>query len=258
MVKKTVLLFLFFQSIMLSENSEKENTAMLKRIVAFLLSMYLIVPVASADTDKEIVFHGIPWGISVNELVDQLRERNIPSGNINDDYDMRFWGSQFLSITEDHFDSTGYKISIYDYDDKIKIAGHPVLNIDLYAHYGMIDGEISLDADDSQFHFCTIMFAAGDEMIVGVYNDLLSKLNALYGNSTESTFKVGSSNYTASTWYGANNTAVNLYRYISDNQKYQSVNLCYGKTDSEQTLREVRRLVIEHKLQSVADDSTGL
>jgi len=231
---------------------------MFKRIVVFLLSMLLIIPVASADTNKEIVFHGIPWGTSVDELVDQLRERNIPSGSIYDNYDMRYWGSQFLSITEDHFDSTGYMISIYDYDDKIKIAGHPVLNINLYAHYGMVDDKISLDADDSNYHFCTIMFAAGDEMVVGVYNDLLVKLNTLYGSSTESTFKVGSSKYTASTWYGANNTAVNLYRYISDDQKYQSVNLCYGKTDGEQTLREVRRLVIEHELQSVADDSTGL
>ena len=222
---------------------------MLKRIVAFLLSMLLIVPVASADTDKEIVFHGIPWGIDVNTLVNHLKERKIPvtSSDIDAGREMRFWGSQFLSITEDHFDSSGYVIPIWDYDDRIRIAGYPVRNIDLYACYGIVDGEISFDADDSEFLFCSILFGVGDDMIAGVYSDLLEKLKNLYGDCSKNT-------YTYAVWYGANNTAVMLYR----DDEYEYVSLYYGKTDSKQTLQEVRRLVIEHEFQSVADDSTGL
>lgn len=228
---------------------------MFKRIVCFLLSMLLIVPVASADTDEEIVFHGIPWGISVNELFDQLKERKIPvsSSDIDANGDMRFWGSQFLSIMDDHVEATGHMISIYDYDDRIKIAGYPVWNIDLYAHYGIIDGKLSFDADDSEFHYCSILFAAGSDMVEGVYSDLLGKLTSLYGNCTQST-AIPTSTETYAVWYGANSTAVMLYR----DDEYQYVSLYYGKTESEQTLREVRKLVIEHQFETVADDTTGL
>ena len=229
---------------------------MKKAIACFLSVLMLFASTALADTDKEILFHGIPWGISVNTLVNHLKERKIPisSSNVYADSDMRFWGSQFMSITEDHFDSTGYEISIYDYDDRIQIAGYSVLNVDLYAHYGIIDGEISFDADDSEYYFCSILFSVGDDMVEGVYSDLLRKLTNLYGNCATNTAIPNSAESTYAVWYGDNNTAVMLYR----NDEYQYVSLYYGKTDSEQKLREVRRLVIEHEFQSVADDSTGL
>lgn len=230
---------------------------MFKRIVAFLLSMLLIVPVASADTNDEIVFHGIPWGISINELVVQLQERKIPVSysDIDAGSDMRFWGSQFISLTEDHFDSAGHMISLYDYDDRIVIAGHPVRNIDLYAHYGIVDGEISLDSDDSEYYLCTIMFAAGDDMIEEVYSDLLTKLSNLYGDSIVGSTTTSSNEYKHAVWNGNNNTAVMLYCGAG---KYKYVCLMYGKTNSEDTLREVRQLVIEYQIQSVTNDSTGL
>lgn len=234
----------------------------MKRFFIFLVVLMLFVPAALADTETEIVFHGIPWGISVNELADQLRQRNISvsASDIKNDEDMVFWGSQFLSVSDDRFDTTGHKISLYYWNDpgKAKIAGHPVQELELYSHYGIADGKISLDANDSKYYLVNIWFDANDEMVVGIYDDLLTKLTTLYGNCTESTFKTSSSNYTCATWHGANNSAVILYRSVSDSSGYQFVHLIYGKTDSEQTLREVRRLVIEHEIQSVADDSTGL
>lgn len=227
----------------------------MKKLFAFLLSLMLFVPSVLADTETEIVFHGIPWGISINDLVIQLKERKIPvsSSDIDADSDLRYWGSEFMSITEDHFDSTGYSIVLYDYDDRIKIAGYPVLNIDLYAHYGIVDGGISLNADVSEYYLCTLLFAAGDDMVIDVYSDLLTKLTNLYGDCVNGTTIKSSTEYTHAVWHGANDTAVMLYR---NGSKY--VCLVYGKTNSEETLREVRQLVIEYQIQSVADDSTGL
>lgn len=224
---------------------------MFKRIVVFLLSMLLIVPVASADTDKEIMFHSIPWGIGLDELSAQLKQRGIPNNGIHAGADMHFWDYQFLSITEDHVDSTGFYMYFYDYDDKVKIAGYPVRSMYFYSHYGITDGRISLDANDSEYYLVDVSFAASDEMVVGIYSDLLTKLTKLYGTCIEGTTR----EYTHAVWYGANDTAVMLYRSAGE---YQYVCLIYGKTVSKQDLLDLRRLVIEHEIQSVADDSTGL
>ena len=224
---------------------------MMKRIVAFLLSMLLLVPIASADTDKEIVFHGIPWGIGLDELSTQLKQRDIPTNGIETGADMHFWDYQFLSVTEDHVDSTGFYMYFVDYDDTVKIAGYPVRSMYFYSHYGVTDGKISLDANDSEYYLVNISFAASDEMVAGIYSDILNKLTKLYGSSTES----APGRYTQAVWYGANDTAVMLYRSSGE---YQYVCLIYGKTVSKQELLELRRLVIEYEIQSVEDDLTGL
>ena len=223
----------------------------MRKFFCFLLALTLFSPAAFADTDSEIVFHGIPWGIGIDELTEQLNQRDIPTDGINAGADMKFWDYQFLSITEDHVDSTGFYMYFYDYDDKVKIAGYPVLSMYLYSHYGIADGKISLDANYSEYYLATIRFAASDEMVVGMYSDLLTKLTKLYGSCAEGTTK----EYTHAVWYGANDTAVMLYRSAGE---YQYVCLIYGKTISKQELLELRRLVIEHEIQSVADDTTGL
>lgn len=234
----------------------------MKKFAIILLPLFLFLPSALADTDTEIVFHSIPWGISVNELVDQLRQRSIPvqSGDIEADASMAIWAYQFRNSYMNDIESTGFEIPLYffSYPDAVKIAGYPVQDMQLYAHYDITDGILKLDADNSQYYMVSLQFDVSDEMAVGVYADLHKKLSALYGNGAEDTTKEIETTYTYTVWHGANNTAVCLYRSVSTSSDYQFVHLMYGKTDSEQTLREVRRLVIEHEIQSVADDSTGL
>ena len=235
---------------------------MLKRIFGFFLAMMLFTPTAIADTDTEILFHGIPWGISVNELVVQLKQRNIPvsSSNVETDANMAIWTYQFRNSFMNDIESTGHKISLYFYSNPgaVKIAGYPIQDIQFYAYYGFDDGIIKLDADNTEYYFVHVQFDVSDEMALGVYADLHKKLSALYGNGVENTIKIVETTYTYTVWNGANNTAVCLYRSVSTSSDYQFVHLMYGKTDCEQTLRKVRRLVIEYEIQSVADDSTGL
>lgn len=234
----------------------------MKKFFAFLMVLFLFAPSALADTESEIVFHGIPWGISVNELADQLRQRNIPvsSGDIEADANMAIWTYQFRNSYMNDIESTGYKIPLYFFSnpDTVKIAGYPVQDMQLYAHYDITDGIIKLDADNSKYYLVSVQFDVSDEMALGVYADLHQKLSSLYGNGVEDATKIVETTYTYTVWNGANNTAVCLYRSVSTSSDYQFVHLMYGKTDCEQTLREVRRLVIEHEIQSVADDTTGL
>lgn len=234
----------------------------MKKFFVFLLSLFLFVPSALADTDNEIVFHGIPWGISINELADQLRKRNfaVQSSDIESDANMGIWTYQFRNMYQYDIESSGHKIQLNFWSNQgsAKIAGYPINGLELFAHYGVVDGIVSFDADDSKYYLTAFSFDVQDEMAVGVYADLSKKLSALYGTGTEDTTKIVDNTYTYTVWSGANNTAVCLYRSVSTSSAYQYVYLMYGKTDCEKTLREVRRLVIEHEIQSVADDSTGL
>lgn len=234
----------------------------MKKFFVLLFSLMLFAHAALADTETEIVFHGIPWGISVNELVDQLKQRNIPaqSVDIEADASMAIWAYQFRNSYMNNIESTGYNIPLYFYSNPgaVKIAGYPVQDMQLYAHYDITDGTLKLGANDSKYYMVLIQFDVSDEMAVGVYADLHKKLSALYGNGAEDTTKEVETTYTYTVWHGANNTAVCLYRSVSTSSNYQFVYLMYGKTDCEKTLREVRRLVIEHEIQSVADDTTGL
>lgn len=235
----------------------------MKKFFIFLLALMLFVPAVFADTENEIVFHGIPWGISVNELADQLKERKIPvkSSDIESGEDMAIWTYQFGNSYQYDIESTGHKILINCLGNPgaVRIAGYPVNTIELYAHYDITDGVLKMDSGNSKYYFSSIWFDVSDEMAVSVYADLSKKLSVLYGTGEEGTSKYGSSTtYSYTVWNGANNTAVCLYRSVSTSSVYQHVNLMYGKADCEQTLREVRRLVIEHEIQSVSDDSTGL
>lgn len=235
---------------------------MFKRFACFLLSMLLVVSIASADTDKEIVFHGIPWGISIDNLVKYLSKRKIDvlNSDIAAEANMAIWTYQFRNSYEHDIEESGIKINLSYWGNPgvVKIAGYPVQQLELYAHYGTTNGKINFKPANTKYYLTSIQFDVSDEMAVGVYEDLSKKLSALYMTGTENTTKIIDTTYTYTVWHGANDTAVCLYRSVSTNSNYQFVHLMYGKTNCEQTLREVRRLVIEHEIQSVAEDSTGL
>lgn len=151
----------------------------MKRAILFLLALVLFVPSALADTDSEIVFHGIPWGISANELVEQLTDRQIPahSSSIESNVSMEVWTYNFGNSYEYAVDSSGCRLFLFFYSNpgSVKIAGHPVGSIRMYAHYGIVDNAVSFDVNDSSYYLSTILFDVSDEMAVDVYADLSKK-----------------------------------------------------------------------------------
>ena len=237
---------------------------MMKKIVCAFLVVVLMASVsfATADTNENIVFHGIPWDISINELASALKERGIPVGynDISNDANMAVWTYEFRNSYEHDIETTGHKISRYFWNDDVvvNIAGYPVQRMEFYAHYDITDGVLKQDANESRYYLTNSWFDVDDEMAVSVYNDLSSKLTRLYGNGSENTTYIVDNTYTYTVWNGANNTAVCLYRSVSDSSDYQFVHLMYGKTNIEETLQNVRKLVIEKQVQSVAEDVTGL
>lgn len=236
----------------------------MKRFFALLTLLVFMMTCPSA---LAIEFHGIPWGISVSELESALEERGlvVNGDDIKNDASMPIWSYKFRNSFMNNIDSTGHKISLYyysDYDKKPSIAGYPVEEMEFYAHYDITDGVLSQNAGDSHYYMAQIGFDVNDERTPFIYNDLCNKLTGLYGEGVEnSTFEFDTT-YTYTVWEGLDNTAVCLYRSESTESDYQFLNLWYGNTTIEETLLNVRKLVVEKQIQqqvqAAANDTTGL
>lgn len=234
----------------------------MKRILALVLVLMAFTGCAFADTEKPIEFHGIPWGIDILELAEVLNEKNIPvrKDKISNDANMAIWSYEFRNSFMNDIEETGHKISLYFHGDEStpKIAGYPVQELEFYAHYDITDGILNQSENGSRYYMATIWFDVNDEMAVSVFNDLAKKLTSLYGNGAENSTFIVDTTYTYLVWNGADDTAVCLYRSESNSSNYQFVHLMYGKTNIEETLQNVRKLVIEKKIQDVSNDTTGL
>lgn len=237
----------------------------MKRWIVLLYTLLLLLPVvhASADVDSEIVFHNIPWGISINELETQLEDRGIKINvdDIRDKQRMAVWSYDFIS--PDVFEESGYRIYFYLYEeDKMpKVAGHLVNQMDFYAHYGLNNEELSLDADDSCYYMVKCGFNVHDEKAPAVYNDLAKKLTRLYGDGSSDVvfYDVGDGyTYNYIIWNGSEDTAVCLCHREDGDGEFHCVDLMYGHKNIEETLKKVRKLVIENEIASVANDTEGL
>lgn len=231
-------------------------------VLACALFCIMISSNAFADTEKQIEFYGIPWGISITELVDELKERNIPvnKDNVSHDANMAIWSYEFRNSFMNDIKETGHRIFLGFYGDKPtpKIAGFPIDSLEFYAHYDIADGNLNRDENESTYYMAKIQFDIDYEMAVSVYKDISDKLTSLYGEGKENMTFITDTTYTYCVWNGADDTAVCLYRSESSDSNYQFVNLMYGKTNIEETLHNVRQLVIEKKIQDISNDTTGL
>ena len=231
----------------------------MRKTLAILLILCMLMPAtAMADTTDPIMFHSIPWGISIDEVAAALKERGIPidADDFYLDANMHFWTYDFGNDWRYTIEETGHRIVSSFWYDEVKIAGYRIQDIQLYAHYDITNGVLKKETENSKYYMASISFDISDELAQPAYADLLAKLTALYGDGAEDKVISGSKEYTYAVWNGADDTAVCLYR--SEGGEYQFVNLIYGHKNIEETLHEVRNMVINNQVQSVVNDSTGL
>ena len=231
----------------------------MKKILAILLALCIfLTSTAIADTTDPIVFHGIPWGISIDEVAAILKDKGIPidADEFYLDADMQLWTYDFGDNWQYTTEKTGHRIvSTFWYDD-VKIAGYNIRSIEIYAHYDITDDVLKKETGNSKYYMASIWFDISDELAMPAYSDLSEKLSALYGTGAEDTVSSRTMEYTYTVWYGANDTAACLYR--SEGEEYQFVNLMYGHKNIEETLQKVRQMVINSQVQSIENDITGL
>lgn len=231
----------------------------MKRFFILFLVIVAMLPVSSA---LAIEFHGIPWGISVNELTTALEERGIAVSpdDISADADMPVWTYEFYDLIGG-IDSTGYRISLdYWFDnEKVKIAGYPVNSFSFCAHYDIADGVLKRNAENSHYYMAQMTFDYFDIMAESVYIDLMNKLTGLYGDYTDEGITILSTiAYEYKVWADADGNAVCLYHREDSDSDFHSVALVYGQPNIEATLQTVRQLVIQSEIQAVSNDISGL
>lgn len=242
----------------------------LKKLVVSTLILCILIRCSSAVAD-EILFRGIPWGTSITEL----------KGAISDDFDlyindeqmMPYWdgiGDQTDSILSLMFSSpSGWNGFDLFFSNQPLVAGYPLNGLRIYCAYGLEDGKVLRDADDSVFYAAQYSFEAQD--IQSVYDDLKGKLEALYGVGTETVeegggyyaSQSGSGEYSTvektTIWYGDYNTGVNLSCSISDRDPAEDwtsnfITITYGKADVATMLDDLQSAIKQELLQNEQDN----
>ena len=229
----------------------------MKKSVALLLVIILLDGLAGGALayDDEITFQGVPWGSTDKETVRILTEKGFIAEN--DDASMyslmQGLGTCLLLwkdggyATKREFGSwepyEDYSQWLWDrkYDSCPKhIAGYDIKELIL---------SYCVDEETSRFICAGFMVDAAnpDE----AYQDLLGKLNKVYGKGKEFTDPT----YEIATWNGADGTAVFLQHYNPDN-----VWVFYGTTKSEDYFIEASRLVLNTEVphNDVEDTTDGL
>ena len=227
----------------------------MRRFLAIALAVFLILSTSAiADVDKEITFNGIPWGIGGQELIDTMSQKGFRAQRAEES-SMPIWTYDFREDWKYNVADTGYYIGYYYYNDnKTKIAGYELNNIMQYAYYDIKDNK--LNKPNCHYYKTEIWFDIKNELVERAYEDLKNKLTNLYGNGTESKVYLIDTDYIYTVWKGINNTAVCLY--MSEDKDNNFLNLMYGITNCEETLKFVREIYINSIAPADENDYSGL
>ena len=227
---------------------------MKKLIIIVLVMSMLHGTLAIADTEEEILFNGIPWGIDGRELLEKMSEKGFIAQQA-DETSLPIWTYDFRNDWQYNIDNAGYYIGYYYWDEhKTKIGGYDISNILLYAYYDIVDGK--LDKSIGHYYKAEISFQLDNELVFIAYSDLKRKLSNLYGDGTEATSHLIDTDYNYTVWKGSNNTAVCLY--ASNSKNSNSLNIMYGITNCEEVLKLVREAYINSIIPADENDYHGL
>lgn len=187
---------------------------MKKKACALFLMVSLltinVVPVM-AETDKEILFRDIPWGMSYTD-VDALHPE-FELWNIS--------GDSYVSpsvdavLLDDNYEGIDFEygdinILANAFNEEIDVAGYTTKEMELYFAYTINDGTLNKTEQDSALYGATYRFEALD--LESMSTDLLAKLTSLYGEPEKDTIDSDfmGNKYTFTYWYGANDTELVL------------------------------------------------
>ena len=202
-----------------------------------------------ADTDKDIQFRNLQWGMNIDEVKNSLS--NLGSWMENDGYALNPWEAEDVIIYTNRSDN-GWLCQCYN-TRELKVAGYQVNSIYLFFCYGLSNETVALkNREDSE------LYMAGYELSVkdyeGTYEDLKQKMSGIYGEGIESV-EYGGGAYVASNnewtryntttktieWKGENNTAVRLVGSWDDMETRSAsssgVSIMYGCKNFDNKLK---------------------
>ena len=157
--------------------------------------------------DGEIKFRDLDWGCSIDAAISNLEKAGISYNRYSIKNDITVNG-KFSGIS---IDKSGVEFNAYQSDipNDFYVAGHLVSQIVIKAIYGLSDGQIQKDLEDTNMYYAIYYFEPTSDT-ESVFDDLNSKLANLYGN-TPYVYEDSFSGDCTITWYGADsNTCVVL------------------------------------------------
>lgn len=187
----------------------------MKKLICALLILMSLTTTALAD---EILFRGIPWQSTPLEFASALEKE----GTYFDDINAWSASSDFVEIESSYFDIPKWSVSdvpIYElerFNGEKKtvcvVAGYDVERVIAYFLPVYNDGVMNTrDMENAQLYKARYLiknFPSG-MTVDSAYDDLLIRLNELYGEGTDASGEVCER---ACHWSGENGTSVSLYR----------------------------------------------
>lgn len=186
-----------------------------------------------AQTPNQLLFRNIEWGTDATTVASILKNQEFPDPNISDLILWHDWGSNSLRLNGKDI---GITLDYDDFNDDFNIAGHKVRNISLIFLFGHGTDFVTYDNGKTTLLQVKATFETLDAKIV--YDDLLIKLKALYGNPAKQYQENYSYQLYYAEWNGENSTGINLQCGLREDINgalvYQDVTLYYGKTNDKE------------------------
>ncbi len=182
--------------------------------------------------DGSIVFRGIPWYCTRTEAEKIVAQDGGKAGSSLSEDIYRMTATNYPNVTmgSDRVDGGGVRV----YYSGLSVAGYSVNAYACYM-YPIEDNKIRASKEDSLFYFGWYSFEDEFGDHASIYEDLLAKLNGMYGEGTSS-----ESEYFATTnWADEGGNQVRLL--IDADKSY--VTLGYMASEADEKLDEVKAAV---------------
>lgn len=238
----------------------------MKKIVALILMLLMACSTALAET--EILFRGIPWGVTPSEFTDAMASIGLkPSYKRSD-----------MPSFERDFYWTGTLRADYTLEDAgfftnpsvkaLNVAGFPVNYMGAYFCNSFDEEIVYEDQEHAQLYLAYYKFNPVDYSTS--YDMLAGKLNQLYGEGevhrASSSWSGSRGSHTTYTkwivWQGANDTACCLWYnydvYDSGAVENEQLHLYYGRNNSVEMLKALEAAMAREELEQAAGDMSGL
>lgn len=199
--------------------------------------------------NSSFAFRNIPWWSTKTDAEKQLvaEGAEIQTAAFEDNI-LRMSGIDYANSTgaKDRVEGGGTVVSY----SGLKVAGYtPSETEACYIYTLNDDGSINKDKDTAQFYFGWYTFESRDYADgEGVFNDLLQKLQSLYG---EGVFNSDDDYFTTSTWTDSDNNQIRLL-LGGKNKDYKYVTLGYIAAGADEKLDEMQVAVDAENVASEA------
>lgn len=171
----------------------------MRRTLSFIAVFLFVVSIACAESNTEILFRNIPWGITLKEYVEELENQGFIASEVGPN---ELYGSLLGIEHPEYFCAATYENALMQ--PICKVAGYDVCAISVYAICDIEKERINTDSLDSVVFMSSYSFLTLENQDA-VVNDLREKLSYLYGS--ERTREKGVLRYY---WQGQNQTEIEL------------------------------------------------